>query len=354
MEDVIIIGAGLSGLSAAYYLKKEGVNALLLEARERYGGRILTLQALGNDTPVEMGATWFAEKHTSLIHLLKELKIPFFKQYQKGTVVYDIYPDPPQLFEMTGNEDPSYRIVGGTSAITNSLATFVGKERILLNSSIKLVVDKQDHLELTNIYGRKFTCKSLILTLPPYLIRGQKINFKPEFPYSLINLMENTHTWMGDSIKLAFEYSRPFWREKGYSGTVLSPSGIVPELYDHSNFTETRFALKGFLSPTATHLAKEERRALAVKQIKNVLGTEAGKYISYNEKLWSNDENTYSDYKNPLLPHQNNGHPLFSNTFFNGKLYFAGSETSPHFGGYMEGAVFSGFTTAQKMLQRVN
>lgn len=51
MEDVIIVGAGLSGLSAAYYLKKAGIDALLLEVRQRWGGRILTLQAEGNSTP---------------------------------------------------------------------------------------------------------------------------------------------------------------------------------------------------------------------------------------------------------------------------------------------------------------
>ncbi len=60
MEDVLIVGAGLSGLSAAYYLKKAGIDAVVLEARERCGGRIFTVRAEGNNTPVEMGATWFA------------------------------------------------------------------------------------------------------------------------------------------------------------------------------------------------------------------------------------------------------------------------------------------------------
>lgn len=57
MKELIIVGAGLSGLAAACYLKKKGIDAFIVEARERRGGRIDTVLAEGNDTPVEMGAT---------------------------------------------------------------------------------------------------------------------------------------------------------------------------------------------------------------------------------------------------------------------------------------------------------
>jgi monoamine oxidase len=57
---VIIIGAGLSGLLTAYRLKEEGVPFKILEARDRTGGRIHTLESK-NGTPLEMGATWFTQ-----------------------------------------------------------------------------------------------------------------------------------------------------------------------------------------------------------------------------------------------------------------------------------------------------
>lgn len=54
---VVIIGAGMAGLSAAYHLSKNGFNDYkLLEARNRIGGRIVQIQ-MGNE-PVELGATW--------------------------------------------------------------------------------------------------------------------------------------------------------------------------------------------------------------------------------------------------------------------------------------------------------
>ena len=352
MEDVIIVGAGLSGLTAAYYLKKEGVNALVLEARERSGGRIFTAFAPKNYTAVEMGATWFTNSHTSFIHLLKELRIPLFKQFQKGLSVFDLYPNPPQLFDMDGSGEPSYRVAGGTSTVIKTLVDAIGRERILLNSPVKEVLEQQEHIEVMTMNGEKYTCKSLIFTLPPYLIAAQKISFNPELPAALTRLMENTHTWMGDAIKFALEYSSPFWREKGFSGTVLSQSGIASEVYDHCNYEENLFALKGFLSADAADLMKEEREALVVKQLSSFLGEDAGNYLSYTEKIWADDQYTYANYVKPLMPHQHNGHPLYTEALMNGRLYFAGTETSPQYGGYMEGAVQSGLTAAKNILNK--
>ena len=51
----IVIGAGIAGLSAAYHLKLAGVNAIILEARDRIGGRVWTDREFA-DIPVEFGA----------------------------------------------------------------------------------------------------------------------------------------------------------------------------------------------------------------------------------------------------------------------------------------------------------
>ena len=71
---VLIIGGGLSGLLTGYRLKKEGVPFQILEARDRVGGRIHTINGTSN-TPVEMGATWFTDQHKNLIGLLNELEL---------------------------------------------------------------------------------------------------------------------------------------------------------------------------------------------------------------------------------------------------------------------------------------
>ncbi len=54
--DVIILGAGVSGLSAAIELAQTGLSVSILEARNRIGGRILTVYDPGVESPIELGA----------------------------------------------------------------------------------------------------------------------------------------------------------------------------------------------------------------------------------------------------------------------------------------------------------
>lgn len=56
--DVIIVGAGFSGLAAAKTLRDAGKNVLVLEGRERIGGRVLSDSTWPGKYPVEMGAAW--------------------------------------------------------------------------------------------------------------------------------------------------------------------------------------------------------------------------------------------------------------------------------------------------------
>lgn len=350
MEEVIIVGAGLSGLAAAYYLKKKGVDALVLEARDRWGGRIETILGEGNATPVEMGATWFTDKHMYLMRLLKELEVPTFKQFQKGVGVFETDAlQEPQLFQIPDTEDSSYRIAGGTATLTNTLAQHIGRDRIVLGSPITRVTDTADFVELQTSKGKSFTCRHLVITIPPFLILAQKIVFDPLLPDELTQIMGSTHTWMGDSIKFAVEYDNPFWRKKGYSGTVFSHAGIALEMYDHTNLEETQFALKGFLTSDAFTLSKEERELKVIEQLTRLLGYQAANYLSYSDRVWRKEAYTFSEYEKFILPHQNNGHPLYTRPLMSGKLHLAGTETSPLYGGYMDGAVYSGLTIAQTL-----
>ena len=54
--DVLIIGAGIAGLAAAYEVSRAGINVIVLEARERIGGRIYTLHDESSPLPIELGA----------------------------------------------------------------------------------------------------------------------------------------------------------------------------------------------------------------------------------------------------------------------------------------------------------
>lgn len=83
--EVIIVGGGLSGLYAARLLEKAGINYLLLEGRERMGGRILQ----ANTVEADLGATWFWPTiQPALKQLFRELNIESFSHQERGDMLY--------------------------------------------------------------------------------------------------------------------------------------------------------------------------------------------------------------------------------------------------------------------------
>lgn len=86
--DVAVIGAGLSGLTAARSLRKVGVRACVLEARDRVGGRTFD-HALPAGNVVEGGGQWVGPGQTEVLELAKELKVGIYDSYVRGkTAVY--------------------------------------------------------------------------------------------------------------------------------------------------------------------------------------------------------------------------------------------------------------------------
>src|SRR3979411_919909 len=70
--DVIVVGAGIAGLAAARALAETGLSTLVLEARDRPGGRIHTLPEPSWRAPLEAGAEFVHGKPPSLVRLLEQ------------------------------------------------------------------------------------------------------------------------------------------------------------------------------------------------------------------------------------------------------------------------------------------
>lgn len=73
--SAIVIGAGLSGLAAAYQFKQAHWNVSVLEARERIGGRVLSHSFDGSDLVCELGGEWVGESHERLKALCHDFGI---------------------------------------------------------------------------------------------------------------------------------------------------------------------------------------------------------------------------------------------------------------------------------------
>jgi monoamine oxidase len=86
--DCVIVGAGVAGLTAAYEFKKKGGSVLVLEARERVGGR--TWSAVLDGAEVDWGGEWIGEGQPRIYALIKELSLRTFATYDTGKKVLDV------------------------------------------------------------------------------------------------------------------------------------------------------------------------------------------------------------------------------------------------------------------------
>ena len=86
--DVVVVGAGISGLVAARQVARSGRSVLVVEARNRVGGRVLN-HRIGSGDVIESGGAFVGPTQDHIIALANELRVPMFNEYVDGKSVYN-------------------------------------------------------------------------------------------------------------------------------------------------------------------------------------------------------------------------------------------------------------------------
>jgi monoamine oxidase len=354
--DIFIAGAGLSGLALARALHNRKTSFLLAEARDRVGGRILSIESAGDShqvTVADMGPSWIWPGQQRIATLLDQLEIEVFEQYSSGLLVYE-----DELGQIRRDLDystmaGSLRVKDGLAQLTRELAAQLPAESLHLSHRVTCIA-RQDQgylIDLDQASGRlQVQANKVVLAIPPRVV-AERINFEPLLPAQVMQEMRATPTWMAGHAKLFAHYQRPFWRDMGLSGDGISRSGPLMEIHDASPIEPGPGALFGFVGLPAGSPGREPARLIedATRQLEQMFGPEAANPLDVIVKDWAEDIDTATPADNASGHHPQYGISPAVAALAEQGLLFASTEMAQQFGGFVEGALEAAQATLQQL-----
>ncbi|AYG67499.1 MULTISPECIES: FAD-dependent oxidoreductase [unclassified Rhizobium] len=361
--QIAIVGAGLSGLYAARALNAAGLDVVLLEARDRLGGRILTADEHGlpSEDGFDLGPSWYwPQMQPAMATLVGQLGLSFFCQNGEGDVIFErMSRERPERYSPTATEQQSMRLAGGTAALVRALVADLPTGRILRGAQVTAMAIADAGVELTVEAGdgstSRLLAKQVIAALPPRLLEAT-VHFAPAQEPETAARWRDTATWMAPHAKFFAIYDRPFWRTDGLSGTAQSMVGPMVEIHDATT-ASGEAALFGFIGVGADQRAATGEQALkqaSLAQLGRLFGPQALKPRATILKDWAADPLTATADDRAGGAHPVPGSKEWVSGPWKDRLLLAGSETSSSEPGYLSGAVTAAEQAVAKILSKVD
>ena len=336
--DAVVIGAGIAGLTAARGLQAAGRTVAVHEARDRVGGRLLSIG--GEHGAVDLGATWFWPNEPQIQALAEQLGLGTFEQSLAGDAMFEADARGPQRISGNPIDVCSGRFNQGAQALAQRVADQLPPGTLRLGDPVTAVHVQDDRL-LVRAASGAVTADHVVLAVPPALT-VDSIGFTPELPARVRVLAANTAVWMGAVIKAVAVYDSAFWRDAGLAGAAVSHLGPFHEVHDHSGPNASPAALFGFAGSDQFRGATTEQVVAAfTDQLTRLFGPHAASPLEVHVADWSRERYTSPAAPSPLASTNTYSHPLLQEPVL-GRLHWASTETAPVYAGHIEGAIRAG------------
>ncbi len=343
--DVVVVGAGIGGLAAARKLCAQGLSVAVLEARDRAGGRLLSTSE--SSIRLDLGATWFWPNEPRITELIKDLGLASFPQYISGDAMYETTEGTQRL---VGNpiDVPSGRFLNGAQELAQVIAKELPSGVVRFDQPVSRILATRDEIQAHTPSGI-FTADNLILAVPPALAVSS-IKFNPVLPGKLFELSKNTPVWMGAITKVVAQYSEPFWRSDGLSGSAISYVGPMREIHDMSGPEGDPAALFGF-APSMTVGEPTVTAEKVLDQMSALFGPNAAKPEQFFISDWRQERFTSPPGVERLNSYELFGHSLYATPALGGRLHWASTETATENPGHIEGALAAAIRAANAVIK---
>ena len=348
-HPIVVVGAGLSGLYASYLLQQSGHRVLLIEARDRIGGRVLSQAPTAEGHRLDLGPAWFwPGMNPRISTLVKQMGLASFPQHARGAAVVEGQDGKVYKHQSAWEQTPSsYRLAGGMQALTEALhAQFGDAVHLKTNTRVRgfKLRPHAVELDLEDASGRwSQLAAQVIVTIAPRLW-AQDISLTPDWPEAMTNDMRAIPTWMAGQAKFVAAYPSAFWREAGMSGDGMSHRGPLSEIHDASDATGKQAALFGFVGASPSYRAgigPEQLKRYALAQLVRMFGPQAATPTWHALQDWAQEPLTAAKEDTRPLSF----HPMYQEGVvrpeWRQRLFLAGTERAPDHGGYLEGALES-------------
>lgn len=413
--DVVIVGAGFTGLCAALELKRAGIDFLVLEARDRAGGRVEAVRN-GLGELIDSGGQFLCQDMPELMALAKARGKSFVETYIEGEFITHpsmsveeaertyriamairermnrIEPDDASIAGLTVatwlerqkdtadakaafrsmieglwclalDKVPLWYLIDNDRRITNEvfeLQYFLGDtmqslaedlaaelgDRLRLNQAATRVERASQGVRIST-GAATIEAREVLIALPP--ATAAKLDFAPALPVELAGALG---VWeSGAVIKILVRYAKPFWRERGLCGMVMwrdQPGLFACDASQDAGHAALIVFVGGPLALRWHPLGEAALQAEITARLVQALGPQAADIIDFSARDWTHDRwsgGAYSD----LIIDVTARHAERVILAGAPPVYFAASEVSPSFPGYVEGAIVAGRIAAGKI-----
>lgn len=329
---ILIIGAGIAGITAGKILRDRNIDFEILEASAVYGGRIKKIDNFA-DFPIDLGAEWI---HKWILARPKPLKSILSNNDSKFKTFIE---KPKTFFTWKNNKlrkrkwfnflpsptDLKFKDSSWFDVLENMMDEEL-KSKIKFNEVVNSIEYNSDQVKVTTKSNNEYKADKVLVCVPLKILQNKTIKFDPILPKYKEDAIQKEY--IGNGLKIFFEFKERFYPDVlmmgGYLKKIFNP---IEECvyYNETLGKDSKKNIMGFFTQGeiankyTNYQSEEDLIKYVIGELDEIFDGQASKnYIKHILQHWGNEEFIQGSYS-----HRRSSFKKLSKPIDN-KIYFAG------------------------------